>query len=502
MEGREVAPARSPAAAALRAILLVLPAVALTVHAATVPVARIVGRVPDDALFYLVIARRLLAGEGFTFDGVAPTTGFHPAWLALVTATAPVGDPTAGFRGLILLHGAAVVASVLLLDGVLLRAGVGRGRAGVSAAAAGAWAATAYGLGMETALVSALALTTIRLGLRLERGGEGGHLGAAVLGFALGITRVDAAPLLLGAGRRAPTALLGGAAGVAATLAFNRAVAGEWVSTAAGIKGLGSVVDRVGRLDPGAMWRHLPAPAVGAIVVIALALVVGRARVPRPMLLAGAGAAAWIAASYLFNNLVGPWYLLPPTWILVAAAVVATASCSRRVGAALTGVLVVTLLRTVALPAPGLHATVVDFARAVNAATPPDARVLAEDFPGIVAWFGERTVLPGDGLATEPGYRTALTTGAAFAWWEARGATHYAVTRRRAAWSEERPLVDRIAPPFLPVPPSPVPLDAERRRVERVDPGSGRLFALYPLDGQGDPEAAAPGRYGGGAPVP
>jgi len=484
-----------------RAILLVLPVVALTVHNLTVPIARVVGRVPDDALFYLVIARRLLAGEGFTFDGVAPTTGFHPAWLALVAATAPTAEPVAGFRALLLLHGVVTIGSVVLLDRVLVLAGVGRVRAGVSAAAVGAWAATAYGMGMETALVSALALATMRLGLRAERGEGCGEVTSAFLGFVLGITRIDAVPLLLGAGRRAPAALLGGATGVAAALAFNRAVAGEWASTAAAIKGLGSVAARVERLDAGAMWRHVPGPSVAALVVIVIAFA-WLARLPRPILLAGAGAVAWIGSSYLFNNLVGPWYLLPPTWILVAGAVVVTESCSQRVSAALTGALVLSLLRTVALPAPGLHATVLDFARAVNVATPPDARVLAEDFPGILAWFSDRTVLPGDGLAAQPGYRSALTTGTAFAWWEARGATHYAVTRRREAWREERPLVDRIAPPFLPVPPSAVPLDAARLVVERVDGGSGRLFALYELREAEGAGGVPPGPYGGGAPVP
>ncbi|MES2640934.1 MAG: hypothetical protein V4850_15700 [Myxococcota bacterium] len=465
MEDREVG----------RAALIALPTIGVTVRNLLAPVESIVGRVPDDALFYLVLARRLVAGEGFTFDGVSPTTGFHPAWLAIVTALVPTGDPVAGLRGLLLLHGLVTLVSVLLLDRVARKAGASSGWSALGAAAAGAWGASAYGLGMETALVGALALAV----LTLE--GRGLHHGrkAWLLGLGMGLTRVDAIPLLLGAGRQAPAALLGGLCGVAITAGFNRAVAGEWASTAASIKGLGTVAARLGRLDPEGVWRHVPGPAVAAIVVMGGWFVSRRyirstsevsdvSNVSVSVL----GGAAWIGASYLFNNLVGPWYFLPLTWVLLAAAL------GR--GGLPTLVLVVALLGGVALPAPGLHATVVAFAHDVAARAPVDARIVAEDFPGALAWFGERTVFPADGLAASPDYRAALTTGAALPWWEARGATHYAVTRRREAWLLERPLIDRIAPPFLAVPPSPVPLDPARVVTARTDAG-GRVFVLIGL---------------------
>jgi hypothetical protein len=453
-----------------RAAIVVLPTIGVTVRNLLVPVDQIVGRVPDDALFYLVLARRLVAGEGFTFDGVSPTTGFHPAWLAIVTALVPTGDPVAGLRGLLLLHGLVTLASVLLLDRVARKAGASSGWSALGAAAAGAWGASAYGLGMETALVGALALAVLTLD------GRGVHDGrkAWLLGLGMGLTRVDAIPLLLGAGRRAPAALLGGLCGVAITAGFNQAVAGEWASTAASIKGLGTVAARLGRLDPEAVWRHVPGPAVAAIVVIAVGFVSRRhiRSVSDVSSLGVLGGAAWIGASYLFNNLVGPWYFLPLTWVLLAGAL------GR--GGLPTLVLVVALVRGVGLPAPGLHATVVGFARDVAARAPADARIVAEDFPGALAWFGERTVFPADGLAASPAYRAALTMGAALPWWEARGATHYAVTRRREAWLLERPLIDRIAPPFLVVPPSPVPLDPARIVVARTDAG-GRVFVLVAL---------------------
>jgi len=40
--------------------------------------------VPDDAYYYFTIARNIAAGEGVTFDGLAPTNGFHPLWMTLI----------------------------------------------------------------------------------------------------------------------------------------------------------------------------------------------------------------------------------------------------------------------------------------------------------------------------------------------------------------------------------------------------------------------------------
>ena len=34
----------------------------------------------DDGYYYLEIARNIAGGNGFTFDGLNPTNGFHPLW--------------------------------------------------------------------------------------------------------------------------------------------------------------------------------------------------------------------------------------------------------------------------------------------------------------------------------------------------------------------------------------------------------------------------------------
>jgi hypothetical protein len=40
--------------------------------------------VPDDAYYYFTIARNIIAGSGVTSDGIYPTNGFHPLWMAVL----------------------------------------------------------------------------------------------------------------------------------------------------------------------------------------------------------------------------------------------------------------------------------------------------------------------------------------------------------------------------------------------------------------------------------
>ncbi len=38
----------------------------------------------DDAFYYFKVAQNIVAGRGVTFDGLAPTNGFHPLWMAVI----------------------------------------------------------------------------------------------------------------------------------------------------------------------------------------------------------------------------------------------------------------------------------------------------------------------------------------------------------------------------------------------------------------------------------
>ncbi len=63
-----------------------------------------IGAVPDDAFYYFSLARNFSAHATWTFDGVAPTTGFHPLYAYLLVALhAVAGDLDA--RALLLVVG-------------------------------------------------------------------------------------------------------------------------------------------------------------------------------------------------------------------------------------------------------------------------------------------------------------------------------------------------------------------------------------------------------------
>jgi hypothetical protein len=51
----------------------------------------LVVRMPDDAFYYLKIARNFVSGYGLTFDGINLTNGFQPLWLLLLLVPAFVG---------------------------------------------------------------------------------------------------------------------------------------------------------------------------------------------------------------------------------------------------------------------------------------------------------------------------------------------------------------------------------------------------------------------------
>ncbi len=63
-------------------------AAVLVVVVASLPMRTLVGVVPDDAFYYLVVGRNI-AGTGLsTFDGQNPASGYHPGWMMLVTMAA------------------------------------------------------------------------------------------------------------------------------------------------------------------------------------------------------------------------------------------------------------------------------------------------------------------------------------------------------------------------------------------------------------------------------
>lgn len=90
--------------------------------------------VPDDIFYYLEVARRLADGQGSTFDGVTKTSGYHPAWMAILTAISPfVAGDEPFFRvalGLsFAVHFAGALAARWALESVVGRFGAWLGAA-------------------------------------------------------------------------------------------------------------------------------------------------------------------------------------------------------------------------------------------------------------------------------------------------------------------------------------------------------------------------------------
>jgi hypothetical protein len=60
----------------------------------------------DDAFYYFKIASNIVAGNGCTFDGIAPTNGFHPMWMLVMVSVFRVAgtDPITPITVVIVLN--------------------------------------------------------------------------------------------------------------------------------------------------------------------------------------------------------------------------------------------------------------------------------------------------------------------------------------------------------------------------------------------------------------
>jgi hypothetical protein len=148
----------------------------------------------DDAFYYFRIAHNAASGEGFTFDRIAPTNGFHPlfAWLCVPIFALGHGSAWAPVRAAMLLLCAASAATpwVLYRFGRLAVPGPRAERAGALMALFWVLSPFAWLLplrGCEAALSTlAIAASAWQLA-RMERGGRFGARDAARLGALVGL---------------------------------------------------------------------------------------------------------------------------------------------------------------------------------------------------------------------------------------------------------------------------------------------------------------------------
>ena len=287
-EMRRPAALPAPAGASPRGILTALVAIGLGVRLAIVW-SGLADRelITDDAYYYFTIARNLAAGLGSTFDGLAPTNGFHPLFLLLVTPIFALAR-AAQVGPWIPVHVAASLCAVLdvlaalVLYRLVRACGAGRG----AGWAAGIWLLSPYSVliglrGVENTLTVSLIAVTMLLAARWLKDGpppdhaSRGTRRAAALGALVGLAtlaRTDNAPLLgltlvvqlVVAARRAPREAWSGGRWRAAlgALAVAALVAGvivaPWVLWNLRVFGSPLQVSGLAKMGNGSLFGHLP----------------------------------------------------------------------------------------------------------------------------------------------------------------------------------------------------------------------------------------------------
>lgn len=162
----------------------------------------------DDMYYYLTIARQIVAGRGVSFDGLAPTNGFHPLYLALLVAfewLTPKGSTANIYLALTLLV-LANVATALVLFKLVRRVA----RRETAYLAALVWLCNPFALlatleGVETALATFFfGLVVLAYLCYLEQDDARARMRAAlsvgVFSGLLVLARLDGALLLLALG--------------------------------------------------------------------------------------------------------------------------------------------------------------------------------------------------------------------------------------------------------------------------------------------------------------
>jgi hypothetical protein len=124
--------------------------------------AQLVRRTPDDAWYYLTVARNLAAGHGPTFDGHDRTNGFQPLWQAVEGALAWWWHGTALVRAALvtgqLLTVIGVAAALWVTHRVIGLGWIGVGLAAVVVASPPVWSRLCDGMETPTVVLTTAVL--------------------------------------------------------------------------------------------------------------------------------------------------------------------------------------------------------------------------------------------------------------------------------------------------------------------------------------------------------
>jgi hypothetical protein len=414
----------------------------------------------DDTFYYLVVARHVAVGDGFTFDGLHPTNGFQPLWLfMLVPVFWLVSGDFLPLRVLILMQSALLAAGAALLWGILRSRFSGATAAAVPLLVVGLPGASSLWLGMEGSLFFLLLVATWVAWLRIETRAPAASVGDwALLGGCcalLFLARIEggaALPvaLLLGwqrlrrgpraaaalAGLVAPTAIAGGSYLVWNIISFQK-----WLPISGTVKmhwvGLLDPFERfLGLLDLPWVGRNLVEHAFGGrtpprtafiasgLVFITILGVAGLYRKPLVRALRDAGAifivlvcaVIFVVDHVMIGPFLGEWALVS---MQLLTAIALGLLITRIRGAGAIALIVALLLCMARVPAQARNAKHWDgrftgrslvLAEWIRARTPPEARV-GSVFAGVLGYFSERTVINLDGLVNSVDYYERVLVG-------------------------------------------------------------------------------------------
>ncbi len=203
---REVVRARTLSAPIVWLVGTLLIGLALRFWAAMQPVNTLLLKtLPDDAFYYFTIARNIAGGYGVTFDQLAPTNGFHPLWMVLITPLFALAEGDRAVQLSLMLGALLDAVSALLLFRIVHRL-TGRADAGVLGAllyflSPAAWMSSLNGL--ETAVNTMTIALVVERCVSLSKKAAPTHRDFLLLGVAMGFAvlgRTDNVFLLIGVG--------------------------------------------------------------------------------------------------------------------------------------------------------------------------------------------------------------------------------------------------------------------------------------------------------------
>jgi hypothetical protein len=416
--------------------------------------------VPDDSLFYLVIARNIAAGDGITFSVVMGTNGFQPLWQAVVALLTTliealgVRSDAAQLTAVVLLCWALLAIGLVLLERLLRHLRTGPAARFAALGAVLVLLGGPYGTLATEANLVLVALVVVLLAARSALA-AGTDRGALLLGLAIGflmLARLDtvfvAATTLVtvlvvmrrshGTGRALRSVLVAGATAAVAMvpyLAWNQVRFGHL-----------NPISGAEKLDFSRIWLTPEAVGTAGWLLVASALAFGAVAAVlaphRPGLWPWAAITSGAIAACAFYFLFSPdkltqagWYQAPHILAFALGTALVVDRAVERIprlapvvyggAVALVALAIVFLLQ---FRVQGPNADQADevrrFGAAADAALPDDAVVATIDYPGYVALTTRRPTIALDGLTGDYAFQDDLRTRGAACALATRGATH------------------------------------------------------------------------------